>query len=81
MMNTEILTYSRSHSVFAGITLNEEVFEQNVDSTRAIYGHDPSFRNIVSGRVRAQGSTRHFMNAVADIGRTGTIAGVNPGQQ
>ena len=49
-LNTEILTYSRSRGVFAGITLDGAVVEQDNDSTRAIYGRDPSFRTILSGR-------------------------------
>jgi lipid-binding SYLF domain-containing protein len=76
-LNTEILTYSRSHGIFAGITLDGAVVEQDKDSTIAIYGHDRSFRNILSGRVRAPISTTNFMNAIAEIGRTGTLAEVN----
>src|SRR6202522_4145052 len=37
-MNTEMLTYSRSKGVFAGLTLEGAVVEQDNDSTHAIYG-------------------------------------------
>lgn len=80
-MNTEILTYSRSHGIFAGITLDGAVVEQDADSTRAIYGRDASFRSVLSGNVRAPKSTLNFMRAVAEMGRAGTIAETNPGQQ
>lgn len=80
-MNTEVLTYSRSHGVFAGITLNGAVVEQDADSTRAIYGRDASFHSILSGRIRAPRSTQRFMRAVGEMGRAGTIAQENPGQQ
>ena len=80
-MNTELLTYSRSHGIFAGITLNGAVVEQDADSTRAIYGRDPTFRAILSGNIRAPKSTLPFMRAIAETGRAGTIAEVNPGQQ
>lgn len=80
-MNSEILTYSRSRGVFAGITLDGAVVEQDADSTRAIYGRDPSFRAILSGRVHAPKSTLSFMRAVTEAGREGTIAETNPGQQ
>jgi lipid-binding SYLF domain-containing protein len=80
-MTTEVLTYSRSHGVFAGITLDGAVVEQDADSTRAIYGGDPSFRAILSGNVRAPKSTLSFMQAVGEIGRAGTLAEANPGQQ
>src|SRR5450755_3385706 len=39
LLNTEVLTYSRSKGVFAGLTLEGAVIEQDNDSTRAIYGH------------------------------------------
>src|SRR5580700_7291317 len=39
-MNTETLTYSRSKGVFAGLTLEGAVVQEDNDSTRAIYGKD-----------------------------------------
>ena len=50
-MNTEMLTYSRSKGVFAGLTLEGAVVEQDNDSTRAIYGKHMMFRNILSGKA------------------------------
>jgi lipid-binding SYLF domain-containing protein len=80
-LNTEVLTYSRSRGIFAGITLNGAVVEQDADSTDAIYGGDPSFRAILSGNVRAPRSTLGFIQAVVETGRAGTVAEANPGQQ
>ena len=80
-MTTEVLTYSRSHGIFAGVTLDGAVIEQDADSTHAIYGGDPSFRAILSGDVRAPKSTLGFMRVVGEIGRAGTIADATPGQQ
>jgi len=76
-MTTEILTYSRSHGIFAGITLDGAVVEQDSDSTIAIYGRDRSFRDILSGRIPAPRSTTNFMNAIAEIDHAGTLAEVN----
>lgn len=73
-MNTEVLTYSRSHGVFAGITLNGAVIQQDVDSTRAIYGRNASFKSVLSGKVRAPKSTRRFMDAIRELSRAGTLA-------
>src|SRR5437899_10248195 len=50
-MNTEMLTYSRSKGVFAGLTLEGAVVQQDDDSTRAIYGKEMSFRKILLGNV------------------------------
>ncbi len=80
-MTTEVLTYSRSHGVFAGITLNGAVVEQDADSTRAVYGGNPSFHAILAGDVRAPRSTRTFMQAIAEMGRSGTVAEAAPDQQ
>ena len=80
-MNTEVLTYSRSHGIFAGITLNGAVVQHDEDSTRAIYGRDASFRAILSGKVRAPRSTQKFLRAVGEMGHAATIAEAHPDQQ
>jgi lipid-binding SYLF domain-containing protein len=80
-LNSEILTYSRSRGIFAGITLDGAVVEQDNDSTRAIYGRNPSFRSVLSGKVAAPKSTMGFMKAIADTDRAGTLAEATPGHQ
>src|SRR6476660_1045928 len=73
-MNTEMLTYSRSKGVFAGLTLEGAVVEQDNDSTRAIYGKHMRFRNILSGKVPTPTSAEAFMKAVADAGHQAQVA-------
>jgi SH3 domain-containing YSC84-like protein 1 len=73
-MKTEILTYSRSNGVFAGISLDGAVVEQDEDSTRAIYGSDPSFDAVLSGKVRAPDSTLKFLKAVSEAAHTSAVA-------
>ncbi len=73
-MNSEILTYSRSKGVFAGISLDGAVVEQDKDSTRAIYGHDTSFRATLVGRVHAPQSTHAFIKELAQTARTSAVA-------
>ena len=73
-MNTEMLTYSRSKGVFAGLTLEGAVIQQDDDSTRAIYGKNMRFRNILSGKVATPVSAEAFMHAVSDAGRQARIA-------
>jgi lipid-binding SYLF domain-containing protein len=65
-MNTEMLTYSRSKGVFAGLTLEGAVVEQDNDSTHAIYGKRMEFRNILSGNVSTPRSGEAFVKAVTD---------------
>jgi SH3 domain-containing YSC84-like protein 1 len=76
-MNTEMLTYSRSKGVFAGLTLEGAVIEQDDDSTRAIYGKHMTFRNILSGKAKTPASADAFMKAVADAGHQSHVAEVN----
>ena len=73
-MNTEMLTYSRSKGVFAGLTLEGAVVEQDNDSTRAIYGKHLEFRNILSGKVATPKSAEPFMKAVAEAREQARIA-------
>jgi lipid-binding SYLF domain-containing protein len=76
-MNTEMLTYSRSKGVFAGLTLEGAVIEQDNDSTRAIYGKHMGFRNILSGKASTPKSAEAFMRAVAEAGQQSRIAEAN----
>jgi lipid-binding SYLF domain-containing protein len=76
-MNTEVLTYSRSKGVFAGLTLEGAVIQQDDDSTRAIYGKHMRFRNILSGKVSTPESTEHFVKAVSEAGQQARIAEAN----
>src|SRR5690349_21651606 len=73
-MNTETLTYSRSKGVFAGLTLEGAVVEQDNDSTRAIYGKHMMFRNILSGKATTPKSADAFMKAVSDAGQQAHVA-------
>ncbi len=74
LMNTEVLTYSRSKGIFAGLTLEGAVVEQDNDSTRAIYGHHMMFRNILSGKASTPASGDAFVKAVSEAGRQSHIA-------
>jgi len=76
-MNTEVLTYSRSKGVFAGLTLEGAVIQQDDDSTRAIYGKHMRFRSILSGKVSTPESTEHFVKAVSEAGQQARIAEAN----
>src|SRR6266705_2808839 len=73
-MNTQVLTYSRSKGVFAGLTLEGAVVQQDDDSTRAIYGKDMTFRNILSGKASTPKSADAFIKAVSDAGQQARIA-------
>src|ERR1700745_3514179 len=73
-MNTEMLTYSRSKGVFAGLTLEGAVVQQEDDSSRAIYGKNMTFRKILSGKASTPKSADAFMKAVSEAGQQAHIA-------
>ncbi len=66
-LNTELLTYSRSRGIFAGLTLEGAVVEQDADATVAIYGNDLPFKKILMGEVAAPAPAAPFLRAVAMI--------------
>ena len=68
-LNTELLTYSRSKGLFAGITLEGAVVQQDDDSTRAIYNKRVPFRTVLSGRQPTPAVAAEFMRAVASASR------------
>ena len=73
-LNTEVLTYSRSKGIFAGLTLEGAVVEQDNDSTHAIYGAHMRFRNILSGKASTPASAVEFVKAVAEAGHQAHVA-------
>jgi len=78
-MNTEMLTYSRSKGVFAGLTLEGAIVEQDNDSTHAIYGKHMMFRNILSGKATTPASADAFIKAVSEAGQQAKIAEAKEG--
>jgi lipid-binding SYLF domain-containing protein len=68
-LNTELLTYSRSRGIFAGVTLEGAVIEQDADSTTAIYGSDIPFEKTLSGETAAPDAATPFLRAVQDLSR------------
>jgi lipid-binding SYLF domain-containing protein len=75
-LNTEMLTYSRAKGVFAGLTLEGAVVEQDDDSTRAIYGKKIAFRRVLSGNAMIPAVAEQFMKAVSDASKQARVAEV-----
>lgn len=48
-MRAEILTYSRSRGVFAGVSLEGATLHTDEDANAALYGHDVTSRRIIEG--------------------------------
>ena len=63
-MRSEVLTYSRSRGVFAGLELNGAVIKQDDDDTRILYGKEEPFKDILEGRVPPPPGSQHFLATV-----------------
>jgi len=63
-MRSEVLSYSRSRGVFAGLELNGAVIKQDDDDTRVLYGKAVPFKNILTGQVSAPEGTQKFLSAI-----------------
>jgi lipid-binding SYLF domain-containing protein len=64
-MSAELLTYSRSKGVFAGISLDGTSVSQNQDDTNEFYGGSHSFHQILAGEVPVPGAARPFVRTIA----------------
>jgi lipid-binding SYLF domain-containing protein len=64
-MNAEILSYSRTQGLFAGINLSGGVMRPDNDDTRDLYGKEVSPRDVLSGGTIAPPAVAGpFMNAL-----------------
>jgi lipid-binding SYLF domain-containing protein len=55
-LNAEILSYSRSKGVFAGVSLDGSVVQADKSGDAAMYGHDVDRHEILGGKVPVPGS-------------------------
>jgi lipid-binding SYLF domain-containing protein len=64
-MSAELLTYSRSKGLFAGIDLNGASVSQNTDDTTIFYGQAHGFRTILKGDINVPEGATSFVRTVA----------------
>ncbi|HET7893078.1 MAG TPA: lipid-binding SYLF domain-containing protein [Candidatus Sulfotelmatobacter sp.] len=74
-MKSEVLTYSRSRGLFAGIDLNGAAVTQDKDETRVLYGKFVPFEEILEGKVHSTRLSRPFLTTLANY--TGTTTSMN----
>jgi SH3 domain-containing YSC84-like protein 1 len=74
-MKSEVLTYSRSRGLFAGIDLNGASVTQDKDETRILYGKFVPFDDILEGKVRRTHMSQPFLATLSRY--TGTTTSEN----
>jgi SH3 domain-containing YSC84-like protein 1 len=63
-MRAELLTWSRSKGLFAGIDLNGVSVSQNTEDTATLYGGPHRFESILRGNVPPPPAARSFLGTV-----------------
>jgi lipid-binding SYLF domain-containing protein len=63
-MKSEVLAYSRTRGLFAGLTLDGAVIKQDDDSTQALYDRMVGFRQTLMGQVKAPAAAETFLATV-----------------
>jgi lipid-binding SYLF domain-containing protein len=64
MMHAEILSYSRSHGLFVGISLEGATLRPDEETNRELYGHDATNREILTGDFKTPEVARRFEHAL-----------------
>ncbi|MGD0499782.1 MAG: lipid-binding SYLF domain-containing protein [Bryobacteraceae bacterium] len=61
-MHAEILSWSRSQGVFAGVSLGGATLRQDLDDNAALYGERLRNRQIVTSRIQAPAAAEGLLN-------------------
>jgi lipid-binding SYLF domain-containing protein len=63
-LQTEILSYSRAHGLFAGISVNGATLRSDGSTNRELYGRDATNREILTGDFKTPEIARKFVHAL-----------------
>src|ERR1700685_1879620 len=63
-LQAEMLSYFRSHGLFAGISLTGATLRPDGDTNRDLYGHDSTNREILTGDFKTPAAARKFEHAL-----------------
>jgi lipid-binding SYLF domain-containing protein len=64
-LHAELLTYSRSKGLFAGIDLDGTTVSQNTEDTSIFYGGPHTFEEILKGNVLPPEESKPFLRTIA----------------
>lgn len=64
-MNAELLTYSRSKGLFAGVDLDGTSVSQNKEDTQVFFGAPHRFESVLKGNVAVPEGAVPFVRTVA----------------
>ena len=64
-LNAEILSYSRSKGIFAGVSVDGAVVQADHSGDKALYGSDVTHREILDGKAAVPGPARSLLQELA----------------
>jgi lipid-binding SYLF domain-containing protein len=64
MLNAEILSYSRTHGLFSGISLAGATLRPDGETNRELYGHEATNREILTGEFKAPAAAQKLEQAL-----------------
>jgi lipid-binding SYLF domain-containing protein len=64
-LRAQVLTYSRTRGLFAGVSLNGAAIKQDKDSTREFYGRMVPFRTSLVGEIDPPAGANAFLTSLA----------------
>jgi len=64
-MHAEILSYSRSRGIFAGISLQGSTLRPHNGANKEIFGREVAYKDILMGKVPAPPGTKVFLGTLA----------------
>src|SRR5579863_7462529 len=71
MLNAEMLAYSRSRGLFAGLTVTGATLRPDGDTNRELYGHDSTNHEILEGDFKAPAAAAKFEHSRSEERRVG----------
>jgi lipid-binding SYLF domain-containing protein len=64
-MRAEMLAYSRSRGLFAGIAIQGSTLRQDTDENEELYGREIPNREIVAGKIAVPAAAKAFIDALS----------------
>lgn len=63
-LQAEILSYSRTKGIFAGVSLDGAVVQADKSGDKAMYGHDVDRHDILNGKIAVPASARGLLHEI-----------------
>jgi lipid-binding SYLF domain-containing protein len=63
-MHAEVLSWSRSHGVFAGVSLDGSTLRQDLDDNHALYGQKVTNREIIEKGMPAPAAAKELLEVL-----------------